>query len=85
VFTRNGLDFRVAVLARVELEHEVDEPPRETGARAEEHGKARARHAGRAVEIDDAERRPELPVRLRLEVERGRIAMTTDFPVVLRT
>ena len=36
-----------------------------------------------ALEIDDAERRPEIPMRLRREGERSRRAVATNFDVVL--
>ena len=39
------LDFGVAVLARVQLEHEVDQRAREPRARAHQHREPRARHA----------------------------------------
>ena len=35
-----------------------------------------------ALEVEDAERRAEIPVRLRLEVERARLAVAPDFDVV---
>ena len=50
---------------------------------ADQHREPRARHPRRALEIEDAERRPEVPVRLRLEVERARLAVAADFRVVL--
>ena len=68
------LDLAVAVLARVQVEHEVDERAREPRAGAEQHREARARHARRALEVENAERGAELPVRLRREVERRRRA-----------
>ena len=37
-----------------------------------------------ALEVEDAERRAELPVRLRLEVERPRLAVPAHFDVVVR-
>ena len=44
----------------------------------------RARHPRRALEVENAERRAELPVRLRREVERRRRAPLRDFGVVGR-
>ena len=76
------LDFAVAVLARVQIEHEVDERAREPRAGAAQHGEPRAGDLGGALEVDDAERRPEIPVRLRLEVERARLAVAPHFDVV---
>ena len=38
---------------------------------------------GGALEVEDAERRAEIPVRLRLEVERARLAVAAHFDVVV--
>ena len=73
MLTRNGgSTSRVAVLARVQVEHEVDQRAREPRAGAAQHREPRAGDLRAALEVDDAERRPEIPVRLRLEVERAR-------------
>ena len=50
----------------------------------EQDRKARAGNLRRALEIEDAERRAEIPVRLRLEVERARLADAAHFDVVGR-
>ena len=50
----------------------------------QQHREARARHPRRALEVEDAERRPQVPVRLRLEVERRRLAVAAHFEVVGR-
>ena len=76
------LDFGVAVLRRVELQHEVDERARELRAVADQHRKPRRRHLGAPLEVDDPERRTEIPVRLRREVEGPRRATAMDFDVV---
>jgi hypothetical protein len=68
----------------VQLEHEVDQRARQPRARAHQDGEARARHARRALEIKNAERGAELPVRLRLEIQRPRLAVAPDFAIVLR-
>ena len=47
----------------VEVEHEGDERPLELGAGAEGGGEAGAGHLGAALEVEDAEGRPEVPVR----------------------
>src|SRR6185503_17143591 len=76
------LDLRVAVLARVQLQHEVDERAREPRARPHQHREARARHARGALEVENAQSRTDLPVRLRLEVERARLAVPPHLAVV---
>ena len=76
------LDLRVAVLRRVQVQHEVDQRAREARAGTDQHGEPRARDLRAALEVDDAERRTEIPVRLRREVERARRAMSTHFDVV---
>jgi hypothetical protein len=50
---------------------------------AHQHGEPRAGDLRAALEIEDAQLGPEVPVRLRLEVERGSIAHTPDFAVVV--
>src|SRR5207244_1241051 len=57
------LDLDVAVLARVHVEHEIDQPARQPGAEADQDGKARARHLGPTLQVEDAEGRADLPVR----------------------
>ena len=74
--------LRVAVLPRVHVEHELDERAREPGTRAEQHRKARAGHPRGALEVEDAERRAQIPVRLRREIEGPRGATSTDLDVV---
>src|SRR6185436_17780244 len=64
----------VAVLAGVEVEHQRDERPLEPRAGAEVGGEARAGELGAALEVEDAEPRSEVPVRLRREVEARRLA-----------
>ncbi len=70
------------MLARVQREHEVDERPREARAVAHQEGEPRPRDPGGPLEVDDAERGPEVPVRLRLEVERARLADPPHLQVV---
>ena len=64
------LDFDVAVLPRVQLQHEVDQRAREPGARADQHREPGAGHLRRTLEVEDAEGGSDLPVRPRREVER---------------
>src|SRR5207248_11353831 len=54
---------------RVTTYHEVDQRALEPCSGAAEDREARARDARAALEIDDPQRRPEIPVRLRREVE----------------
>src|SRR5262245_25708273 len=71
---KRRLDFAVAMLTRVQIEHEVDERAGEARARAAQHREARAGELRAALEIDDTERRPQIPVGLRLEVEGAKLA-----------
>ena len=54
----------------MQVEHELDQRPLQPRAGAEQHREARAGHAGGALEVEDAERDAEIPVRLGREVER---------------
>ena len=76
--TMNG---GVAVLARVEVEHEGDQGALQPGARSEVDREAGAGDLGAALEVKDAECRPQVPVRLGLEVERPRLAHDLLNPV----
>ena len=82
VHEKRRLDLDVAVLARMQIEHEVDQGACEAGAGPEEDREPRAGHLRGPLEVDDAERRTELPVRTRLEVERLRLAVPAHFLVV---
>ena len=59
------LHLHVAMTGRVQVEHEVDQRPLEPRARADQHREPGAGDLGPALEIDDAERGAEIPVRLR--------------------
>ena len=72
----------VAVLAGVKREHEVDQRPGQLRAVAHQEREARAGHPRGALEIEDAERGPEVPMRLRLEVEDARFADAPHLEVV---
>ena len=61
----------VAVLPRVQVEHEIDERPRHARAGAEHDREPRSRHSRGPLEVHDAERHAEVDVRFRLEVEHG--------------
>ena len=79
---KGGLHLPVAVLARVQVEHEVDQRARQPRAGAAQHGKPRAGDPRTALEIENAQCRTEVPVRLRREVERPRLALPPDLEVV---
>jgi hypothetical protein len=64
-------------------QHEVDERARELRAVADQHGKPRGGPPSSPFEVDDAERRPEIPVRLRREGERPRSAAAMNLDVVV--
>ena len=70
------------MLARVQIEHEIDERAREPRTGAEQQREARAGDLRRALEVEDAECRPEVPVCSRGEVERRRIADATHLDVL---
>ena len=74
----------IAVLAGVHVEHEVDERALELRAHAPIEGKARAGDLGRALEIQDAQLRAQVPVRLGLEIEAGRLAHAPHLDVRVR-
>ena len=64
----------VAVLLDVHVEKELDERPGQARGRAREDRESRTRDLGGALEVEDAERRAEVPVRLGLEVEPARLS-----------
>jgi hypothetical protein len=76
-----GEDFGVAVLARVRVEHEVDEGAFEFGAEAGVDSEAGAGDFGGAFEVENAEGRAEVPVGLGGEVELRDLAAFVDFGV----
>ena len=74
--------FGIAVLARVDVEHEVDQRAFQLRAQAPVEGEARAGDLGGALEIEDAEFGAEIPVRLGLEIELRGLAPAAHFDVV---
>ena len=66
-------DLPVAPRA-VQVQHELDERPLEARPQVPVDGEARPGDPGPALEVEDAELGPEVPVRLRLEVEDARRA-----------
>ncbi len=75
--------FGVAVLAGVHVEHEIDERALQLRAQAPVQGEARAGDLGGALEIQDAQFRAQVPVRLGLEIELRRLAHAPHFHVVV--
>ena len=79
-------DFGVAVLAGVQVEHEVGQRAFEAGSLAEVDDEARAGDLGGALEVEDAEALADLPVRAgrgrskcRRRVARGLLAAVPDL------
>ena len=81
---KRRLDFAIPVLASVHVEHEVDERARQARTRAGKHREPRTGQARPALEIENAQCRAEVPVRLRDEIERARLSIAPDFDVVGR-
>ncbi len=61
----------VAVLLRVQVEHEADQRPLQPRPGAHVHRKARPAQLGRAFKVQDAKRFAQFPVRLGLKIERA--------------
>ena len=61
---RRQVHLRVAVLVDVQLQHEGDQRPLQPRARALQHVEAAAGQLHAALEVDDAQRLAQLPVRL---------------------
>ena len=75
-------NFRVTVLAGMHIEHEVGERPLQLRADSGVHGKARAGDLGGALEIQNPQRRAQIPMRLGREIELARLAPAADFLIV---
>src|SRR5258708_24660188 len=73
------------MLARVQIEHEVHQSALEFRAQIPVHGEARPGQLDRTLQIENAEFRAEVPVRLGSEIKFWRSAPTPDFDVVVRT
>ena len=81
-----GEDRRPPLLVaggRVGIEHEADERPLQLRPHPAEQDEPRLGELHRALEVDDAQRRTQVPVRLRLEVEVTRRAPAADLDVVV--
>ena len=70
------------MLLDVQIEHPGDQRPLQPRAGALQHVEARAAELDAALEVDDVQLRAEIPVRLRLEVERPRLPFFPDDHVL---
>ena len=75
--------FGVTMLARVDIQHEVDQRPLQLGPQPDVHGEPCARYLGRPLHIQNVQCRPQVPVRLRREVKLRRRSPAADFHVIL--
>src|SRR4051812_22654013 len=66
----------------MQRQHEVDQGAGKRGAGADQDGETRASDLHAAFEIDDPQRRPEIPVRLRREAELAWRAAAVNLDVV---
>src|SRR5690349_3794471 len=71
--------FRVAMLARVQVEHEVRESPLQLRSQIPIHSKSRARELGGALQIKNAKLLAQFPMWFWLKAELWRIAPTPYF------
>src|ERR1035438_6347023 len=76
-------DFGVAMLASVQVEHEIDQRAFELGAQDPIHGETGARDLGSTFEVEDAEFFAEFPMWLGSEVELRRCSPTADFDIAV--
>ena len=70
------------MLAGVHVEHEIDERALQLRAQVPVESETGARDFGGALEIQDAELRPEVPVRLGLEIERRGLAPAANLDII---
>src|SRR5690606_15964995 len=76
------VDFLVAVLTRVQVEHELRERAMKTRDLAAQHDESASRKLRRRIEVDEAaEPLPDLDVIARLEVETRRLSPTANLDV----
>ena len=75
-------DLLVAVLPGLKVQHETDQRPLQQRALAPVEGKARAGDLGAPGEVEDPQRLADLPVILRSEAERRRLAPVPQNRVV---
>ncbi len=72
----------VSMLPCVYIEHEVNERAFELRAHVPIEGKTRSGDLGGSFQVEDAKLGSEIPMRLRLEIKRARLADTADFDVI---
>ncbi len=79
------LDLDIAVLDRVEVQHELRQRARQARERSLQHDESRARQFGGRVEVHEAERLPDLEMLLRLKPlgKARRRAVPAHFDVVV--
>src|SRR5687767_9341951 len=61
--------FRIAILSRVQVEHEIDQRTFQSRAGAVEDCEPRPGNFSRALQVENAQRRPQIDVVLRLKSE----------------
>ncbi len=71
---KGGEHFRVAVARGVDIEHEINKSPFQSGAGPPVQRESGPGHAGGPFEIQDAEGFPQIPVGLGFEIEHRRLA-----------
>src|ERR1700674_1503249 len=84
VHKEGGKNFRVAVLARVDVEEEIREGTLEAGSPALVNGESRAGDLRGGGEIEDACAFSDIPVRLWREIKFRRHTPAADFGIVSR-
>ena len=71
------------MLSRMHIEHEIDQRSFESGAQTDVNSKSCASDLCRTLHVEDAEFRPQIPMRFRLKFERTRLSPPADLDVVL--
>jgi hypothetical protein len=82
---KRRLHLGVAMLARVQVEHEVDQAPRHACAGTHQHREPGARHLRCTLEVENPKGRSKIPVRPWFELEGPWLADSPHFHVVGRT
>src|SRR5689334_8084723 len=78
-------NFRVSVLARVHVEKKIDQGALQTGAGSPIYSEAGAGDLRGALQIEDMQIGPQIPVGLRFEIKLSGLAPAMDLDVVVRT
>ena len=71
------------MLAGVDVEHEVDQRTLQARAHAPVHGEPSAGDLGGALQVQNLQLPPQVPMRLGLEIELARLAPAPDFDVIV--